>query len=170
LLQQGLSIESDEQLAESLQKTWDETKLSAKTSRNVSEAAEKMNGIAKLLHSLICMLDPKKRTLRLLPIVNSDPSSIIENTMEALQKIMEDKQAEKTTPQGVVSRAAKAIGTVCQKATPFIKVFLSVAVQGSAVSSEMYSFLILDTCPQSLWSVMQWTFYAYRGRLLLLPC
>jgi hypothetical protein len=155
-----MKAESDEEAVKSLEKAWREAKLPVKNTQDVAPAEEKLKRTTELLHCLICIFDPKQRTLPPSPI--ADLSSLIKSTKDELEKVIE--------PQGTVATAGNVIQRICVKVTPFLKVFLSVAVQGSSVLPRLLSSILLsDTNSQSVWLVMQWAFYAYQGQLLLTP-
>lgn len=145
--------ESDKEAEEFLEKAWKETKLPVKDSRDVLAAEEKLKRTTELLHGLIGIFDPTQRMLPSLPI--ADLSSLIKSTNDTLQKIIKLQDAvDNDSAKGIVSTAGKVVQRICAKVTPFMKVFLSVAVRGSAVHPRMSSALPSDTNPQSLRLVM----------------
>jgi hypothetical protein len=115
-----------------LEQAWTESKLPLGDLQGVLAAEEKFKRITELLHRLIGVFDPKQRTLQPSPV--ADLSSLIKSTKDELQKIIEQQDAvNDNSAKGLVSTAGKMIQRICVKVTPFLKVFLSVAVQGSAV-------------------------------------
>jgi hypothetical protein len=144
-----------------LEQAWRESQLPI-GNEGVSVAEEKFKRITQLLHRLIGIFDPKQRTLQPSPV--SDLSSLIESTKDELQKIIKQQdEVDSDQAKGIVSTAGKVIEGICVKVTPFLKVFLRVAVQGSAVLPGGPSILPPDTNSQSLWPLMQRSFYDYRG-------
>jgi hypothetical protein len=147
---------------ELLEQAWRESQLPDGNPQGVSAAQEKFKRITKLLHRLIGILDPKQRTLEPSPV--SDLSSLIQSTRDGLKNIIKQRDAADNDPaKGLVSATGKMIEGICVKVTPFLKIFLSVAVQGSAVLPGELLVLPLDTSPQSLRPLMQWSLYAYQG-------
>jgi hypothetical protein len=117
-----------------LEQAWGESQLPVGDLQGVPAAEEKFKRITELLHRLIGVFDPKQRTLQPSPI--ADLSTLIKSTKDEVEKIIKRQDAGDDSVKGILSAAGKIIQTICVKATPFLKVFLSVAVQGSAVLSE----------------------------------
>jgi hypothetical protein len=128
--------ESDEEAVKLLRKALKESKLSGKN-QDASATEEKLKKTTELLHRLISVFDPNLRTSPPSPV--TELSSLIKNTKDELEKIIKRQDAVDggSSAKGIVSTAGKIIQGICVKVTPFLKVFLSVAVQGSAVLSKM---------------------------------
>jgi hypothetical protein len=141
--------EDEERALQHLQKTFDERESFITVDQNptasrsntldpdTSIALEKLNRSVCLLQSIIAVLDPQRRSLSPLPVI--DPRSLdqsIRHTNEAFQKIIDDMEKEKATEaaaKGLIQTTGKGMKRVCSCLAPFLKVFLAVGEKGSSV-------------------------------------
>jgi len=87
-----------------------------------------------------------------------DADAAIQDIIDANAKAKEISAAKK----GIVHKLGTKAMSVCVHVKPFIKIFLAVAIQGSAVPSQsclMCSFL--DPSSQPFWVIGEWFIRSY---------
>ena len=130
-------------------------------------ALVKLNRADCLLQSIIAVLDPRRRPITPLPII--DPQSLdqsIRQTNDAVQKIindMEKEEAIENAAKGMVQATVKGMKRACSCLAPFLKNFLAAGEKGSAVQQihSIAADLSLDTNSQSLWFIIHRTLSAH---------
>ena len=100
-------------------------------------AVTKLNRATTLLFRILSVLSDQWQPDAKLPVLTTDDlDKSIEDTSAAIQKIVDSNDIEKAieaAKKGVVHKLGNGAKSVCVHVKPFLKTFLAVAVQGSAV-------------------------------------
>ena len=142
--------EYGERALQNLQKALDETKAPVADDEslatascdtldsNTKAAMVKMNRAARLLQNIIAIIHPQRHSPSPLPVLDLNSlDQSIENMNEAFQKMIDEIEKEEAAgaaAKGIVHATGKGMIKICSYITPFLKVFLTVGVNASAVS------------------------------------
>jgi len=100
-------------------------------------AVTKLNRATTLLFRILSVLSDQWHPDAKLPVLTTDNlDKSIEHTSAAIQKIVDSNDSAKAieaAKKGVVHKLGNGAKSVCVHVKPFLKTFLAVAVQGSAV-------------------------------------
>src|SRR5271155_2416569 len=100
-------------------------------------AVKKLNSATTLLFRILSVLSDQWHPDAKLPVLTMDHlDKSIEDTSSAIQKIVDSNDCEKAieaAKTGVVHKLGSGAKRVCVHVKPFLKTFLAVAVQASAV-------------------------------------
>jgi hypothetical protein len=136
-----LTVEAEQEALRSLENAFNdatsESELQTPSQRRATSKAESLNKSAQLLYRILAILDPSETDSS--PLATLDASSfdlIFNETKNTINQIIE--RQENTAPtKGVLATVGKGIEKLCSCTGPFIKVFLTVGVRGSAVLSHV---------------------------------
>jgi hypothetical protein len=97
-----------------------------------NRAIDKMNNAVGLLHHIIAVLNSKVNSDLQLPQLKSIET--LDHGILELNRIIEKlSDGAKPAETGALGKVGFALENICKVVTPFLKVFLAVGVQGSAV-------------------------------------
>src|SRR5271168_4869772 len=104
---------------------------------DVKSARDKLNRSTTLLFRILSVLSDQWHPDAKLPVLTTDDlDKSIEDTSAAIQKIVDSNDSAKAieaAKKGAVHKLGNSAKSVCVHIKPFLKTFLAVAVQGSAV-------------------------------------